>query len=204
MSRPLPSNQSKPVVAARVSKRVLYNTSAFGTPIRDPGNSSLSALAHSMHRSNSGSPSKTKRSYKRPGQQHAPAKSFNVPPFCVSSAITKPASRRRLDSMIATRDPTNERQARQFPERPRAPTPSSAARTLRHRRAHKGSPQPQTHTVPVWCVPQAFQHPYPHRTGHAKIPLQKWVVAMYLQTSSLTGASSMKLHRALEITQEPA
>ena len=46
------------------------------------------------------------------------------------------------------------------------------------------------------------------RTGtvlsHSKIPLQKWVIGMYLQSISLKGVSSMKLHRDLNITQKSA
>lgn len=46
------------------------------------------------------------------------------------------------------------------------------------------------------------------RTGtvmaQSKIPLQKWVIAIYLQLTSLKGVSSMKLHRDLGITQKSA
>ena len=37
-----------------------------------------------------------------------------------------------------------------------------------------------------------------------KIPLRKWVIAIYLQLTSLKGVSSMKLHRDLNITQKTA
>ena len=46
------------------------------------------------------------------------------------------------------------------------------------------------------------------RTGtcmaESKIPLQKWVIAIYMHMTSLKGVSSMKLHRELDITQKSA
>lgn len=46
------------------------------------------------------------------------------------------------------------------------------------------------------------------RTGmvfsHFKIPLQKWIIGMYLQSTNLKGVSSMKLHRDLDITHKSA
>ena len=38
----------------------------------------------------------------------------------------------------------------------------------------------------------------------SKIPLQKWVIAIYLHLSSLKGVSSLKLHRDLHVTQKTA
>lgn len=38
----------------------------------------------------------------------------------------------------------------------------------------------------------------------SKVPLQKWVIAMYLLSRSLKGVSSMKLHRDLGMTQKTA
>lgn len=38
----------------------------------------------------------------------------------------------------------------------------------------------------------------------SRIPLQKWLIAIYLHVTSLKGISSMKLHRELEITQKSA
>ncbi len=38
----------------------------------------------------------------------------------------------------------------------------------------------------------------------SNIPLQKWVMAFYLMTTSLKGVSSMKIHRDLGITQKAA
>ena len=40
--------------------------------------------------------------------------------------------------------------------------------------------------------------------ANSKIPLLKWVYAIYLDTTSLKGVSSMKLHRDLGITQKSA
>ena len=46
------------------------------------------------------------------------------------------------------------------------------------------------------------------RTGtpmqSSRLPLRKWVMAMYLMTTNLKGVSSMKLHRDLDITQKTA
>jgi len=38
----------------------------------------------------------------------------------------------------------------------------------------------------------------------SKVPLQKWVIAMYLLSTNLKGVSSMKLHRDLGVTQKTA
>ena len=38
----------------------------------------------------------------------------------------------------------------------------------------------------------------------ANVPLRKWVIAMYLMSTSLKGVSSMKLHRDLGVTQKTA
>lgn len=38
----------------------------------------------------------------------------------------------------------------------------------------------------------------------SKLPLQKWVIAIYLLSTSLKGVSSMKLHRDLGVTQKTA
>jgi len=38
----------------------------------------------------------------------------------------------------------------------------------------------------------------------SKVGLQKWVIAMYLMSTSLKGVSSMKLHRDLGVTQKTA
>lgn len=38
----------------------------------------------------------------------------------------------------------------------------------------------------------------------SRIPVRKWVIAMYLMSTNLKGLSSMKLHRNLGITQKSA
>ena len=38
----------------------------------------------------------------------------------------------------------------------------------------------------------------------SKVPLRKWVFAIYLEMTSLKGVSSMKLHRDLKVTQKTA
>ncbi|MDE2761044.1 MAG: IS1595 family transposase [Paracoccaceae bacterium] len=38
----------------------------------------------------------------------------------------------------------------------------------------------------------------------SKIPLRKWVIALYLQLTNLKGVSSMKIHRDLDMTQKSA
>ena len=40
--------------------------------------------------------------------------------------------------------------------------------------------------------------------SHSAIPLQKWILAIYLWSTSLKGVSSMRLHRDLDITQKSA
>ena len=40
--------------------------------------------------------------------------------------------------------------------------------------------------------------------AESRLPLQKWVFAIYLHMTSLKGVSSMKLHRELDITQKSA
>jgi len=38
----------------------------------------------------------------------------------------------------------------------------------------------------------------------SKIPLRKWVIAIYMETTSLKGVSSMRIHRDLKVTQTTA
>ncbi len=60
--------------------------------------------------------------------------------------------------------------------------------------------------LPYWCG--SCRSNYSVRTGtimhRSKIPLQKWVIAIYLWSVSLKGVSSMRLHRDLNITQKSA
>ena len=50
----------------------------------------------------------------------------------------------------------------------------------------------------------AFQYERETILERSKIPLRKWVIAIYLCATSLKGVSSMKLHRDLGITQKSA
>ena len=61
-------------------------------------------------------------------------------------------------------------------------------------------------SMPYWCGD--CRKRFSVRTGTvlecSNIPLQKWVIAIYLHLSSLKGVSSMKLHRDLHVTQKTA
>ena len=65
---------------------------------------------------------------------------------------------------------------------------------------------PNEKPMPYWCTD--CREYFSVRTGTpmecSKLPLRKWVMAMYLMTTSLKGVSSMKLHRDLGITQKSA
>ena len=58
--------------------------------------------------------------------------------------------------------------------------------------------------MPYWC-PDCRSY-FSVRTGTAmersKIPLRKWVFAIYLEMTSLKGISSMKLHRDIDVSQK--
>ena len=60
--------------------------------------------------------------------------------------------------------------------------------------------------MPYWCP--ACRHRFSVRVGTAiersKVPLRKWVFAIYLEMTSLKGVSSMKLHRDIKVTQKTA
>ena len=60
--------------------------------------------------------------------------------------------------------------------------------------------------MPYWCT--ECRKYFSIKTGtpmqSSKLPLQKWVIAMYLMSTSLKGVSSMKLHRDIGITQKHA
>ena len=68
------------------------------------------------------------------------------------------------------------------------------------------SPVPNSVPMPYWC-PDCREY-FSVRTGtvmaRSKIPLHKWVIAFYLEVTSLKGVSSMKLHRDLGISQKSA
>ena len=57
-----------------------------------------------------------------------------------------------------------------------------------------------------WCTD--CNERFSVRTGtvleESRLPLRKWVIAIYLHLTSLKGVSSMKLHRDLEVTQKTA
>ena len=61
-------------------------------------------------------------------------------------------------------------------------------------------------TMPYWCTD--CRKYFSVRTGtvlaHSKAPLKKWVIAIYLELTSLKGISSMKLHRDIGVTQSTA
>ena len=67
-------------------------------------------------------------------------------------------------------------------------------------------PVPSGKPLPYWCG--ECRRNFSVRTGtvmqRSKIGLQKWVIAIYLWSTSLKGVSSMKLHRDLKITQKSA
>ncbi len=60
--------------------------------------------------------------------------------------------------------------------------------------------------MPYWCTD--CRSYFSVKTGTpmecSRLPLRKWVVAMYLMTTSLKGVSSMKLHRDLGVSQKTA
>ena len=65
---------------------------------------------------------------------------------------------------------------------------------------------PNEKPMPYWCP--ACKSYFSVRTGtvmqNSKVPLQKWLVAIYLMSTSLKGVSSMKLHRDIGVTQKTA
>ena len=67
-------------------------------------------------------------------------------------------------------------------------------------------PVPSRKPLPYWCC--SCRRNFSVRSGtvmhRSKIGLQKWVIGIYLWSTSLKGVSSMKLHRDLGITQKSA
>ncbi len=65
---------------------------------------------------------------------------------------------------------------------------------------------PNERPMPYWC--RDCQSYFSVRTGttiqNSRLPLRKWVFAIYLYVTSLKGVSSMKLHRDLKVTQKTA
>ncbi len=65
---------------------------------------------------------------------------------------------------------------------------------------------PNRKPMPYWCTDcrQYFSVKTGASMERSKIPLRKWVIGIYLMTTSLKGVSSMKLHRDLKISQSAA
>ncbi|MCE2522774.1 MAG: IS1595 family transposase [Rhodobacteraceae bacterium] len=65
---------------------------------------------------------------------------------------------------------------------------------------------PKAKPMPYWC--RSCRSYFSVRTGttiqNSRLPLQKWVFAIYLYVTHLKGVSSMKLHRDLKVTQKTA
>ena len=65
---------------------------------------------------------------------------------------------------------------------------------------------PNAKPMPYWC--KACRSYFSVRTGSmlqsSRLPLRKWVFAVYLYVTNLKGVSSMKLHRDLKVTQKTA
>ena len=65
---------------------------------------------------------------------------------------------------------------------------------------------PNAKPMPYWC--KACRSYFSVRTGSmlqsSRLPLRKWVFAVYLYVTCLKGVSSMKLHRDLKVTQKTA
>ena len=65
---------------------------------------------------------------------------------------------------------------------------------------------PNAKPMPYWC--KGCRSYFSVRTGttieKSRLPMRKWVFAVYLYVTSLKGVSSMKLHRDLNVTQKTA
>ena len=65
---------------------------------------------------------------------------------------------------------------------------------------------PNAKPMPYWC--RDCKSYFSVRTGtplqDSRLPLRKWVFAIYLYVTHLKGVSSMKLHRDLKVTQKTA
>ena len=65
---------------------------------------------------------------------------------------------------------------------------------------------PKAKPMPYWC--SDCRHYFSVRTGTAiacsKVPIRKWVIAIYLCMTSLKSVSSMKLRRDLKVSQKTA
>ena len=65
---------------------------------------------------------------------------------------------------------------------------------------------PNEKPMPYWCTScrKYFSVKVGTPMESSKLPLRKWVVAMYLMTTNLKGVSSMKIHRDLKVSQPTA
>lgn len=65
---------------------------------------------------------------------------------------------------------------------------------------------PNARPMPYWC-PSCRKY-FSVKIGtvlkRTKIPLRKWILAIYMETTSLKGVSSMGIHRDLKVTQTTA
>ncbi len=139
---------------------------------------------------------------------------------------TPPRGGRLPGPLVQSRQGT--RPGRAGKERPERPVPDRAVRQVsrRHRsgtlvrrnpveQAHPLPPlrllrhdnrmsRPKIHALLVRRLPKAVQRAHRNGAVPSKVPLQKWVIAIYLHLSSLKGVSSLKLHRDLQVTHATA
>ncbi len=96
----------------------------------------------------------------------------------------------------------NEKSAREWFEESRWPNGLICPRCNSTEIAKIKSAKPQ----PYWCkgCGKYFSVKLGTIMESSRLPLRKWVVGLYLMTTSLKGVSSMKLHRDLGITQKSA
>ena len=75
-----------------------------------------------------------------------------------------------------------------------------------HCESENTKPVPNEKPMPYWC--SDCKKYFSVKTGTpmhgSNLPLQKWVMALYLMATNLKGVSSMKMHRELGITQKTA
>ena len=64
----------------------------------------------------------------------------------------------------------------------------------------------KTSGLPYYChgCHEAFSVKIGTALERSRVPLRKWVFAIYLEMTSLKGVSSMKLHRDIKVTQKTA
>ena len=79
-------------------------------------------------------------------------------------------------------------------------------RSCGHCGSTKTKDVPNAKPMPYWCTD--CRHYFSVRTGtvlqSSKLPMRKWVFAVYLYVTNLKGISSMKLHREIGVTQTTA